>query len=175
MTVMVFETCTIFTVLIPLRIAVVRKCLGEGYILKYIKETVSFVWELLARFGVPESRFYFHIVLPIMDNYSFATSQKGKEKLVFREHIYRHQRSRGQNHYFRCEDKNWSGAATLCGVSFFNEQGGSITEGKAHNHAPLAGRNEILQSIAELKNQAKNSDATPAAIIQETRQKVNIN
>ena len=85
-----------------------------------------------------------------MDEYSFATSQKGKEKLVFIEHIYRHQKSRGQNHYFRCQDKNCGGAATLRGVSLFNEQGGSISEGKAQNHAPLAGRNEILQFIAEL-------------------------
>ena len=57
----------------------------------------------------------------------------------------------------------------------FNAQGGSISVGKALNHASLAGRNEILQSIAELKGQAQTSSATPAAIIQKTRKKVNIN
>ena len=57
----------------------------------------------------------------------------------------------------------------------FNAQGGSISVGKALNHAPLAGRNKKLQSIAELKGQAKTSNATPEAIIQETTQRVYIN
>ncbi|XP_068245404.1 uncharacterized protein [Palaemon carinicauda] len=49
-----------------------------------------------------------------------------------------------------------------------------ISEGKEHNHAPIAGRNDVLQCIDEVKGLAKSKTATPAAIVQETRQKIDI-
>ncbi|XP_068228079.1 uncharacterized protein [Palaemon carinicauda] len=50
-----------------------------------------------------------------------------------------------------------------------------ISEGKEHNHAPITGRNDVLQCIDEVKFLAKSTKATPAAIVQETRQKIDIN
>ena len=98
----------------------------------------------------------------------------GKEKLAFNGYIYRHQRSQNSNHYFRCKDKNCNGSATLRGVTFFNTNGGSVSEGKAHNHPPIAGRMEVIEAITELKTRANIANSTPAAIVQEVRQTVNI-
>ena len=109
-----------------------------------------------------------------MDQYVFVKSQMDKEKLAFKGYIYRHQRSRNQNHYFRCEDKNCNGSAALRGVSFFNINGGSVSEGKAHNHLPIDGRKKVIEVLTELKSRSKMSNALPAAIVQDVRQTVNI-
>ena len=106
--------------------------------------------------------------------YSFVESQMGKEKLAFRGFIYRHQRTRNDNHYFRCEDKNCIGTATLRGVTFFYINVGLVTEGKAHNHLEIAGRVDVIKTMAELKIRAKIANSTPAAIVQEVRQAVSI-
>ena len=89
-----------------------------------------------------------------MDEYVFVKSQKDKEKLTFDGYIYRHQRSRNHNHYFRCEDKNCNGSATLRGVSFFNLCGGSVSEGEAHNHPPIDGRKEVIEALTDLKSRS---------------------
>ena len=109
-----------------------------------------------------------------MEQYSFVKSQMDKEKLVFNGYIYRHQRSRNNNHYFRYEDKTCNGSATLRGVTLFNANGGSVSEGKAHNHPQIAGRMEVIDALTELKTRAKIANLTPAAIVQEVRQTVNI-
>ncbi len=109
-----------------------------------------------------------------MDQYKFVKSQMGKDKLAFKGHIYRHQRSRSTNHYFRCEDKNCNGSATLRGVAFFNALGGSVSEGKTHNHTVLTSRVEIVEVVEAIKNMAKTSTSAPAAIVQNVRQDLGI-
>ena len=108
-----------------------------------------------------------------MDEYVFVKSQD-KEKLTFNGYIYRHQQSKNHNHYFRCEDKNCNGSATLRGVSFFSLSGGSLSEGKAHNHPPIDGRKEVIQALTDLKSRSKLSNALPAAVVQDVRHTANI-
>ena len=110
-----------------------------------------------------------------MDEYRFVKSQKGKDKLVFREHIYRHSRSRNNNHYFTCEDKTCNGSATLRAVPTYCSMGGSVSEGQAHDHDPQIGRIEAMKAVAEIKSRAKVLTSAPAAIYQEVRQTLNVN
>ena len=63
------------------------------------------------------------------DEYQFVKSQMGKDKLAYRGHLYRHQRSRNENHYFRWEDKTCKGTAIIRGVQTFNSFGGTVSEG----------------------------------------------
>lgn len=109
-----------------------------------------------------------------MDEYQFVKFQMSKAKLAFRGYIYRHQRSRNNNHYFWCEDKNCKGSATLRGVTIFDTVDGSVSEGKAHNHASLRGRVEIVQVVDAIKIRAKATTSAPDAIAQEVTQQVTI-
>ena len=56
--------------------------------------------------------------------------------------------------HFRCEDNNCNGSATLQGVSFFNINGGSVSEDKTHN-TPIDGRKVVTEALAEFKSRPK--------------------
>ena len=104
--------------------------------------------------------------------YEFLPSQRGKEKLLLNGFLYRHQRSRGQTHYFRCEDDACPGTATLRNVPHFNSLDGEVAVGQPHNHDPEPGRAAMVRLRLAIKRDAQKTTAPPSAIIQQHRQDV---
>ena len=107
-----------------------------------------------------------------MGEYSFVPSQRRKDKLVFQGFIYRHQRSRGTNHYFTCENEDCPGRAILRGVGTFNAAGGQVETSVRHNHAKEEGREIVLKTTSSLSSSQLSSAAAPSAIVQSHREKV---
>ena len=106
--------------------------------------------------------------------YSFVNSSRGKAKLICHGYVYRHLRSRGENHYFRCEMNQCHGTAILRGTQSFDALGGTVTLGKEHSHEPEEGREEVLRLQDSLRKEGRQSTAPPQAIMQQLRQDVPI-
>ena len=110
-----------------------------------------------------------------MEEYKFVKSQKGKEKLVFKSYIYRHQKSLKNNHYFRCENRSCNGTAILHDVMTFNSIGGTVELRNKHCHAALIGGDSATQTLNEIKNRATVGMSAPSAIIEEVTQNIEVN
>lgn len=104
--------------------------------------------------------------------YHFVQSSRGKEKLAHQGFIYRHQRSRGENHYYVCERHGCPGRAILRGVAAFNDVGGEVTRSVQHNHAVPEGRDIVLKAVASMAKEGASTTNLPSAIVQSHRQAV---
>lgn len=106
--------------------------------------------------------------------YEFVPSQRGKMKLVARGYVYRHSRTRGTNHYFRCERQNCAGTAILREAASYDATTGRLEEGLPHGHDPEEGRAAILKMKFAIRKEASKSAAPPRAIVQQHRQEIPI-
>ena len=105
--------------------------------------------------------------------YRFVDSQKGKGKLVADGYVYTHERSRGVNHYFRCENRGSCQArGTLKGVTRFDQENGTFTPTKEHNHAKDESRFDVLEAIAAMREAATLPGSGPSSIVQHYRTKI---
>ena len=104
--------------------------------------------------------------------HQFVESSRGKEKLVFNGLLYRHQRSRGRNHYFRCERNECNGTAILRDAATYNSVEGNVVAGLQHTHEPEEAREEILRMISGVRKDGAKTNAPPSAIVQIHRQEV---
>ena len=92
--------------------------------------------------------------------------------MCYNGYVYRHLRSRQQNHYYRCEMDECHGTAILRGTAQCNDAGGNVSEGKPHSHEVEEGRVEILEMQQALREEGERSTAPPRAILQTHRQHV---
>ncbi|CAK8691607.1 unnamed protein product [Clavelina lepadiformis] len=106
-----------------------------------------------------------------MDDFSFVPSIRGKSKLALNGFLCRHQRSRGENHYFRCERNDCPGTATLRAVNY-NDTNGKVDVGKSHVHEADDRRDQVLQMIGNIRKEAATSSLLPMTIVQQHRQNV---
>ena len=107
-----------------------------------------------------------------MAAYRFVSSSRGKQKLVHLGFIYRHQRTRGTNHYFRCEREACNGTAILRNVPTYNSDGGVVDVGRPHHHAQEEGREPVLRMLERVREDAKRTNVPPSGIMQQNRQDV---
>lgn len=104
--------------------------------------------------------------------YGFVPSSRGKAKLAFSGFLYRHQRSRGNNHYFRCEKNDCSGTATLRGTANFDDDNGNVYAGKPHTHQADHHRYLVLQMVGDIRKEAASTSQLPTAIVKRHRQNI---
>ena len=102
--------------------------------------------------------------------YQVVLSTRGKDKLVFEGFVYRHQRSRGRNHYFRCERKKMNAMERQFSA---NSGGGNAVAGQPHSHNPEEAREKILRMVSiSMVRQDGKTNSQPSGIIQIHRQEV---
>ena len=96
---------------------------------------------------------------------TFVTSTRGKDKLIYQNYIYRHQRTRGNKHYWTCEDKTCRGRAVTTG-EVFNSPTTEVKSSSEHNHPAEATRADTLRTVEQIRSQATDTAEAPAAIQQ---------
>ena len=74
--------------------------------------------------------------------------------------LYRHERSRGQAHYFVCESSKCVGGLTLR-ANAYNSPGGR-----------QEGREDVLKALEGMSKEGASSRGRPSAIVQNHREKV---
>ena len=99
-------------------------------------------------------------------------SSRGKEKLISNGFVYRHERSKRDNHYWVCERKQCKGRGILRGCNEYNSRDGQFEMSCAHNHAAEEGRETVLRATTAMTEEGTTSTAVPAAIVQSHREKL---
>ena len=107
--------------------------------------------------------------------YSFVQSNRGKDKLILDGFVYRHERTKKENHYWVCEKHHCPGRAILRGAPSYNSIHGEVEVSRGHDHAAEEHREEVLRGTGAVLEAASSCTAHPSAIVQSTLEKIGRN